>query len=489
MSIVRRSLALSFLTRYANLAISFIGIVIISRLLTPEEVGIFSVSMAIVALAHTLRQFGLSTYLIQEKDITKDRIRTAFGLAFVIAGSIGAVLVAASGLIAEFYRENGVREVLLVLAFNFLLVPIGAPALALLQREMRFGDIAKVQIVATLAQNATAILLVMSGMSYLSLAIGSVAGMAATTLALILVRAPHILILPSLGEWRHVLRFCFPAVGAHVVGELGVMMPDLAMGRLLGFGPVAYYSRALGLARIFGEGILQGVWPVALSSFSEAKRKNGDIRAGYVLGTQLLTGLALPFYAVLGVLAFPVVVLLYGEQWRESAPLLQLFCVSYLILTPWTLSAELLYAMGKARESLIKEIIIQGARIALVVAASFHSAMAVAVAQIAVGLIAATVIQYFIVRAIGVGFWQLAVATSRSVLVAVASMAPPVAVLIWAGDDLSRWFYGLPLAGAGAGLAWLAAVHLFHHPIRDEIARLLPLLSAAWSRHMAARRS
>lgn len=489
MSTVRRSIAISFLVRYANLAIGFVSIVIISRLLTPAEVGVFSVAMAIVTLAQTLRQFGLSTYLVQEKELTTERIRTAFGLAFVIAWGIGLLLGAGSGLIASFYREDGVRDVLLVLALNFLLVPFGAPALALLQREMRFGDIGKVQIVAAIVQNGTAIALVMGGMSYLSLAIGSVAGMAATTLALIVVRAPHILILPSLKDWRHILRFCFPAVGAHVVSELGVMMPDLAMGRLLGFGPVAYYSRALGLARLFGEGVMQAVWPVALSAFSDAKRRNGDVASGYILGTNLLTGLSMPFYAVVGILAYPMVLILYGDQWRESVPLLQVLCAGYLLFAPWALSGELLYAMGRVREALVKEIVIQSTRIVLVIAAAFHSAMAVVLAQIVVTIVAAIVIQYYVKRAIGVGLRSVVVATGHSVLVTLVTVLPPVVALLWAGEDLPRWYYAFPAALCGAAIAWLAAVHLFHHPIRAEIARLLPSLSAVWLRHVSARRN
>jgi O-antigen/teichoic acid export membrane protein len=488
-STVRRSLAYSFLARYAYMAIAFISIAIISRLLTPEEIGVFSVSMAIVGLGLTLRQFGLSTYLVQEKTLTEDRIRTVFGLALIIAWGIGALLAAGSGIAAGFYGEPGVRDVLLVLAINFLLVPIGSPALALLQREMRFGDIGKVQISAAIVQTLVTIPLVMTGLSYLSLAIGSVVGNLVTILTLIAVRAPHVLILPNLREWRHVLRFCFPAVGSQFAGEIGEMAPDLAMGKLLGFDPVAYFSRAQGLVNVFRDAILSAVWPVALSAFSDARRKNGDLGTGYGFGIQLLTGISIPFYCVLAALAEPVVLLLYGEQWGSSVPLLQVLCLAQIVIAPWAMISAALYALGRARDVMIGTLAVQTLRVALVVAAAFHSVMAVALAQVAVAVVGACVNQYFLKRGIGVGALALAAMLRRSVILALLAAAPAVAMMIWVGDDRGRWLYAMPIGAAGAALAWLLGVYLCNHPIRNEIARLVPTVWNAWSRLVAARRS
>ncbi|MEE8332516.1 MAG: oligosaccharide flippase family protein, partial [Alphaproteobacteria bacterium] len=114
MASIRRSLALSFAQKYATMAINIATVMILARLLTPAEIGIFSVGIAMVGLAHTLRDFGVGNYLIQEKELTPDRVRTAFGVTLVIAWIMAGVLIALSGPMAGFYSEPGVRQVMLV---------------------------------------------------------------------------------------------------------------------------------------------------------------------------------------------------------------------------------------------------------------------------------------------------------------------------------------------------------------------------------------
>ncbi len=82
---------------------------VIARLLTPAEIGFYSMGKAVVALAHVVRDFGVGNHLIQERELTQDRMRTALGVAIVIAWAMALVLFAASGAIARFYGEPGLR--------------------------------------------------------------------------------------------------------------------------------------------------------------------------------------------------------------------------------------------------------------------------------------------------------------------------------------------------------------------------------------------
>ena len=91
MASIRKALSLSFASKYSSLAIHTVAIMVLARLLTPAEIGVYSVGAAVVALAHVLRDFGVGNYLIQEKELTQDRIRTAFGVALVIAWVMAAV--------------------------------------------------------------------------------------------------------------------------------------------------------------------------------------------------------------------------------------------------------------------------------------------------------------------------------------------------------------------------------------------------------------
>ena len=87
MSKTRRAVYLSAVARYSDMIVQFVSVMVIARLLTPEEIGIFSISLAVIALAQTLREFGLGAYVVQERELDRP-IRSAFGVALVLAWAI-----------------------------------------------------------------------------------------------------------------------------------------------------------------------------------------------------------------------------------------------------------------------------------------------------------------------------------------------------------------------------------------------------------------
>ena len=70
---IRKALSLSFASKYSSLAIHTAAVMVLARLLTPAEIGVYSVGAAVVALAHVLRDFGVGNYLIQEKETSTER--------------------------------------------------------------------------------------------------------------------------------------------------------------------------------------------------------------------------------------------------------------------------------------------------------------------------------------------------------------------------------------------------------------------------------
>ena len=84
MTSVRRALAISFIERYALIVLSLASNILLARLLTPTEIGLYSVSLAAIGIAQVLRDFGIGTYLIQEKNLTNKSIGTAFGLSLLL---------------------------------------------------------------------------------------------------------------------------------------------------------------------------------------------------------------------------------------------------------------------------------------------------------------------------------------------------------------------------------------------------------------------
>lgn len=359
MSKTRRAVYLSAVARYSDMIVQFVSVMVIARLLTPEEIGIFSISIAVIALAQTLREFGLGAYVVQERELDRARIRSAFGVALVLAWTIALLIVVASGPVADFYDRDGIRDVLLILALTFLISPLGLPAQAMLIRELQFGKLYLVQLVTSSVQVAAGITLALLGFSYLSMAWASLVGGLAGIAVLSVLKPDLVFMMPSLKEWRRIAAFGGFSSRANLVGTIGVNMAELIIGRMLGFSAVAYYSRAMGLLNIFRMTVQATVLSVALPAFADQYRAGIDMRPDYGRAAALMTGLAWPFYGMLALLAQPVIRLLYGRQWDEAVVIAQILCVGGAVMAVVILGGPLLTAIGQVRANLWREIAIQ----------------------------------------------------------------------------------------------------------------------------------
>src|SRR5215510_9051289 len=109
---IRRSLLFALLERYVSTGIQFASTVVIARLLTPAEVGIFSVPLSIVLIFQSMRDLGMTQYIIQEADLTEERYDTATSLTVLLSAGFAVVIWLGAGLTAAFYREAGLVPVL-----------------------------------------------------------------------------------------------------------------------------------------------------------------------------------------------------------------------------------------------------------------------------------------------------------------------------------------------------------------------------------------
>ena len=70
--------------QYFRMAINFASIAAVSRLLTPTEIGVSVIGTGIVLIAMGLREFATSDFLIQRQEITRDDVRAAFTVVFLL---------------------------------------------------------------------------------------------------------------------------------------------------------------------------------------------------------------------------------------------------------------------------------------------------------------------------------------------------------------------------------------------------------------------
>ena len=470
MSLVRNSLYVSFIENYTITFFQFVSSVIIARILTPAEIGIFSIAVLMSGLAGTVRDFGVTQYLIQEKELTQEKIRAAMALSIVVGWCLAALLFLLSGPVARFYREPGVSSVVVVLACTFVLVPFGSVVLAMLRRHLDYWAIFRVRVGSALVTATASVVLAMQGYGYMSLAWSALGGVVATVLLCGFHRPPGLPRMPSFARIPQVLSFSAPVVATGVIGELSRAIPELTVGKAQSMEAVGLLGRALGLRAMLDKLLMSALWSVVLPYFSKLEREQGDLKASYSRVQAYVTGVAWPLMLFLGATAGPIIAVLYGPQWGASVPLVRVICVAGVLASTLPFFSAVLLARGRPDATLKMQFLCTPFRLVCVIVAAPFGLIAVCLAMVASSAFDLVVSYGFLRRVTQLTWRDLVDGSRRSLAVMVVSGIGPVGIGLMADRTALTPFFALLIASLTAGLGWLAGLYLFKHPVRNEIA-------------------
>lgn len=469
---IGRALSISIAAKYVTVGLKLLSFLVIARLLTPEEIGLYSVAVAVIGIAQLLRDFGIGSYLIQERELSDERIRTAFTITLLVSLMLFLFVIAAARPAAAFYEDDRLSRVLMLLSINFLLVPFNSTTISLLKREMRFGVLAGLNILSSFAGTGSAIGFALAGAGYNALVYSSILGTLVLVTAGAIYRGSEFVLRPTLSEWRRVTGFGSQVAFTNVLGHVAMNMNDLVVGKALDFAAVGVLSRAQGVMSLFHRDFLGAIIGVAYPAFADASRKNADMEAIHTRSITALTAIAWPFYGFFAIYPLESLRFLFGPQWDAAAPLVPVFCAAGAIAVVWSLALKMIMAMGHVKWATLAELIVQPLRIVvyLLVAVAFDELMPFALALF--GIYCFHLINvYMIKERICPTRWpQLGSGLLTSAVLTVVSLAPSYLLykaLMALNLDTEIL---LPSLAACVALSWLIGLRVLRHPaLHDDM--------------------
>lgn len=473
---LRRALLFSVTERYISIALNFVMVATLARLLTPEEFGYSVIGAAAIGFAECLRDFGTSGYLIQTHSATRLAARTAFTVMLTLTLAVVAALWAAAGLIADFYGKEGLKLYLHITALCLLMGPFAAPPLALLRRDMQFQVVAIINVANSVTIALVTVSLAIMGASYMSFAWGIWAGASVTAVLAVLLHGDVRIFQPSLAEWRAIVSFGGYSSATGMFWKLQDFVPSLIIGRLMDFSAVGLFSRAAMVCQLPDKCLLNGLMPVALPALAAEARAGRDLATAYLKATAYITAIQWPSLILLACLAHPAVLILLGAQWVSIVPLVQIISLGLLLCFPTVLSYPLLAAAGGIRHAMIGSLIglLSGTSFALL--ASPWGLTALAFGLVATASTQACLSLYLIRLYAPFSLGELARTLRKSAVTAATSALVPFLAVALNGFDFGFSITESIAIGVGSVIAWIAAIHWTRHPLAAEIDLALDAL-------------
>ena len=469
MNSVRRSVWLTFADSYFGLVLQVASTMVIARILTPEEIGVFAIAAVFSTLASMFRDFGVAEYLIQERELNNDKIAAALALNIAVSWAMAAAMFFGAPAVAWFYGYPSLQAVMHVQAIGFLLVPFGAVTMAWFRRELDMRPVMICNVAGNITAFVSSVAMALAGWGTMALAWSTVAAIAVTVALSVCFRPPSFPRWPNLRGMAEVFHFSKFVSLMYIVSQVAKGLPEMIIGRALGAVEVAMYSRGNGLVEMFNRLVMRSVFTVCMPYLAKSDREEGAIAPAYVRSVSYLTAVGWPFVAFLGIAAYSAIQIVYGSQWDAAVPVAQVLCVACAFELVHCLSREALLTRGLAKEAnnlqavltvLLASGLLAGVPFGIVGAAWGGTAYA------ALGM---GVSQWFLARHIGLGTAQMVKGCLPSLALTVLTVAPAALWAVVQGVDRHNFV----VFGVGGGLltavSWLVGIHVLRHPLVAEL--------------------
>lgn len=468
MSKFRRSLIITFFSSTGATVVQFMVSLVLARMLSPKEIGVFSITVVFVNIAHIFRDFGVGAYLQREVDLTPEKIRAAIGVLFTTSWTIAVALFCLSGWIAQWFHEPTISPVMRVLATGFLFIPFGAITHALLVRNFSAEKEAVVMVIGTAAYSATCLGLAWAGFGTMSLAWANLVNIIVCAISLTPYRPKGVPWGPSFRNWKSVAHFGAGSLLSNCLNAINNSIPDMLLGRLGGARQVGLFSRAGSTVGIFYYIVGATAGYGALSYISQANSRGEPLTPLLNKAAVLLTGIGWPILGVTAVLGRQIVLALYGPNWLDSVEAIPALALATSIGLMFNYVPTALLAVGRIYLSGIPVAVTLVVRIIMVFAlfdgklSSFAEAICIAT------VVSTPVVIIQQSRYLGYHLKDMLRAVYPSAIVALMCMATAaIADYLLPGNIPA--LAGVFIAAVPITAVWYGSLRLTKHPLLKEV--------------------
>ncbi|WP_262690556.1 lipopolysaccharide biosynthesis protein [Kordiimonas aestuarii] len=469
MSTVRKALFFSALGKYGEFGLFLLGTIVLSRLLSPKEIGIFAAANSIIAFAQTIRMFGTNDYLIQEKSLEVKDVRKALAVASVLSWILAGLLAAFSSVIANYFKEPLLQKVILLVAVSFLFLPISSTAHARLSRDMKFGTISIIGLLSALTNLSVAIILALNGFGALSIAWATFAANLALLIATAVLAPHYMLVRPHFVDLKKVFTFGSWVTASSIIRNIGYNGYLLIIARMLSFEALGLYMRAATIVERFTTILLDIIKSVALPSFAEIKRSGKPAGPAIMKTLALMAGCLWPVYAFVGLHAEPIVGLLFGDQWFDAVPVVQILAVSVVVsMNLPALLPTVLTAYGRVKIIFVFNVIMYATRVVGVLLAVQHGLSAVAIAVTISSIVAVPLYVWVLKSMFNIPILDFISTHVRAGILTALSLLPSLVFTAMGESEDWTYFAVLFFSGSSTFLIWIALSGFFIPAIADE---------------------
>jgi teichuronic acid exporter len=464
----------SAVDQFFRLGFQFLVMIVLARLLTPSDFGVYAMLSIFVGLANTLANAGLTDALIQRKDTTHQEESSLFFFTIALALVVALLLSLMAHWIAAFYKQPLLESIAYVMAFCVFVGSFTSVQTALFSKVHDFKTTALIGAVVSFVSGVVVISTAWAGWGVWSLVMQTLVANILSTLIFWFKHPWRPKLFFNITSLRPYLSFGGYLLISRLINVVSVNLYTLVIGKLYTAQEVGIFNRASNFQNLLVNSMSGVVAKVAFPVFAAAADDHAKLERGLnkaLLGTVFLS---VPIAIIFMMLAEPIVWLLFGDQWIKSIPILQILGLEALIWPLHLLNVNLLMSMGRG-DLMFRGVLVKFAvTMTMLIIAAPYGLIIMALVFVGSSYINLFVNIHFTKRVLDYGWSKQLKAVKPCLFSGI-----PMIILIYATvsllevNHLALLIIGLMVGG----VAYLIAAYKFRIFSIEQVSKFLPLKS------------
>ncbi|MDD7940810.1 oligosaccharide flippase family protein [Actinomycetospora lutea] len=316
---LKRGATISASMLFVTQLISLAQTVVVARLLSPAEIGAFTLGTIFANFMIVMADGGMRAALIHRETDVEDAANTAFWASLVTGVLMSTAALAASPLLALFFGDHLVALIAAATSGTLLVHSLLNVPEALMQRRFNFKRRLIVDPLTAGSFAVVTVTLCALGLGVWGMVIGLYASQIATLVAAWGLAGWR----PGKGRfsyrlWREMARYAFPMIVQNLAKDAREIAQQSIVGRSLDIATAGQYRYGRRIGILPGQAIIQVASYVLFPAFSRISSDAVRFRRGFVRALRLLWTATVPLGAFLVAAGGPAIVVLLGPQWAPA---------------------------------------------------------------------------------------------------------------------------------------------------------------------------
>lgn len=336
-----------FSLRATERSLVLIKIIIVTRLLSPNDFGLFGIALLTISILENFSVTGFQAALIQKNEKIINYLDVAWTVSVIRGFVLFLILFVSAPYLSIFFNQSEATSIIQIIGVSIFIRGLTNIGIVYFQKELQIKRLFIYSLSTKIIEFIVTVLAAFLLKNVWALVAGQLIGSVAMLIGSYLIHPYRPKLDLNMEKVKKLFGFGKWVLGLSILTFLVTEGDDAFVGKLLGATMLGFYQMAYRFSNMPATEITHVIFGVMFPAYSKMQEDIPRLREGYLKVLMITAFLSFPIGGLIFFLAPEFVNILLGEKWMPMVPAMRVLVLWGLIRSIGATTGPVFYGLGK----------------------------------------------------------------------------------------------------------------------------------------------